>query len=400
MRRPAAVFVARTVPLFVTAGLALGFALVQGCAKRLPPQEPDAGRIEQPSPPSPAVGGDQPASPPLEKPNAGKAGPPPQKAPAPGQVELAPAERQIGARISTYYLSAGDEIRISVYGYAELDRTVRIPPDGHLFFPMVGDIGVDGMSIPELRQVIADGLRAADEQRIGSGDQIAVRVYRNDDLSVTTVVPSSGRVNLPLAGEVDLVGLTVGSASQAIAERLVPYVLKPSVSTTIQKSASGMPGRIADPHVIVEVMAFGGHKILVLGEVQRPGVYVNDGGSRLLEILAKAGGPTDDAKLTNVALVRPATETSPARTALLNLERTLKSGDLDQNPPVQRGDVIYVPKTTIANVAQFFRYLYDIVRPIATAEYAIWLGQNIEAGPARVNSPATVPLLSFPSPSP
>jgi polysaccharide export outer membrane protein len=167
--------------------------------------------------------------------------------------------------------------------------------------------------------------------------------------------------------------------------------VKPSVSTTIQKSASGLPGRITDPHVSVEVLAFGGHKVLVLGEVQRPGVYVNEGGSRLLEIVARAGGPTDDAKLTNVALIRPATETSPPRTALLDLERAIKSGELDQNPPVQRGDVIYVPKTTIANVAQFFRHVYDIVRPFVAIETGIWLGQNIEAGPRRVGSPIVFP---------
>jgi len=347
------------------ASLALGLALAVGCAKRLPPQEPTPGSVASPSPP---VGERAPA-------------PAPAEPSAAGQIEPAPSGRQIGPRISTYYLSSGDEIKVSVFGYPDLDRKVRIPPDGRLFFPMIGDIGVDGMSIPELRKMIADGLRSADQQRIGSGDQVTVRVYRNDDLTLTTIVPSSGRITLPLAGDVDLVGLTVEEANQVIADKLLPYFLKPSVSTTILKSASGLPGRITDPHVSVEVMAFGGHKILVLGEVQRPGVYVNEGGSRLLEILARAGGPTDDAKLKNVALIRPATETSPPRTAVINLERALKKGDLDQNPPVLRGDVIYVPRTTIANVAQFFRHVYEIVRPVVAVESGIWLGQNIDAGP-------------------
>lgn len=388
-----------TVRLLATGTLAMGLALVPGCAKRLPPQVPEAGRVEPPSPQTPGVGKKEPAPPPpAEKKDAGPDEAPSPKPPAPGQIEPVRGERQVGARISTYYLSAGDEIRVSVYGYSDLDRTVKIPPDGHMFFPMIGDIAVEGMSIPELRQVIADGLRAAEEQRIGSGDLIVVRVYRNDDLSITTTVPSSGRVTLPLAGDVDIAGLTVEGASQAIAGKLTPYVVKPAVSTTIQKSASGMPGRITDPHVSVEVLGFGGHKILVLGEVQRPGVYVDEGGSRLLEILARAGGPTDDAKLTNVALVRPATETSPARTALLNLELALKSGELDQNPALQRGDVIYVPRTTIANVAQFFRYVYDILRPFVLVEQGIWVGQNIEAGASRVNQPNVVPVLTFPPP--
>lgn len=298
--------------------------------------------------------------------------------------------RQLGPRMSTYYLSAGDEIKVSVFGYPELERTLKIPPDGHMFFPMVGDVSVDGMSIPELRMILTEKLKAADEQRIASGDQVVVRVYRNDDLTMTTVVPSSGRVNLPLAGEVELKGLTVEAANQAVAERLTPYVVKPSVTTTILKSASGLPGRITDPHVSVEVLAFGGHKVLVLGEVEKPGVYVNEGGSRVLDVIARAGGPTQDAKLRSVALVRPATETSPARNAIVDLDRALKQGEWSQNPPVQKGDVIYVPKSTMASVAQFFQYVYAIVRPIVSIETGIWLGQNIEAGPRIRNTAGAI----------
>ena len=175
-------------------------------------------------------------------------------------------QRQVGPRLSTYYLSAGDEIRIAVYGYSELDRTISIPPDGHVYYPMIGDLDLDGMSIPELRKLLTNGLRDAEEQRIARGDHIFVRVFRHD-LDTATIVPSSGRITLPLGGEVEVVGLTVEEANQVIAEKLARYVVKPSVSTTIQKSA--LPGPITDPHVSVEVLRFGGHKILVLGEVQQ-----------------------------------------------------------------------------------------------------------------------------------
>lgn len=353
------------------ASLAMHLAFAQGCAKRLPPQAPDAGRIEVSSPPAPTIGENVPP-------------PPPQEPPVAGRVGGVQSGRQVGPRISTYYLSSGDEIRISVYGYPELTRTVRIPPDGHIFFPMAGDIGVDGMSIPELRRIIIEKLRSADEQRVSRGDQIVISVYRHEDLTITTIVPSSGRVNVPLAGDVNLAGLTVEEARQTIAEKMKAYVVNPSVSTTIVKSAAGVTGPIADAQVSVEVIAFGGHKILVLGEVQRPGIYLNEGGSRLLEIVARAGGPTDDAKLGNVALIRPATETSPPRAAVVNLDRAIKSGGLDQNPPVQRGDVIYVPKSTMANVAKFFEQVYTIVRPFVSVETGIWLGQNIDAGTNQV----------------
>jgi polysaccharide export outer membrane protein len=383
--RNTAVFLSSTARLVALAGLSMGLA---GCAKQAPPQgvatagsQPSAAKSDaalqlpaEATPPAPTA--DSAATPQAE---AGTA-----------KFESLQGQRQLGPRMSTYYLSAGDEIKVSVFGYPELERTLKIPPDGHMFFPMVGDINVDGMSIPELRKILTEKLQTADEQRIASGDQVVVRVYRNDDLTMTTVVPSSGRINLPLAGEVELKGLTVEAANQAVAEKLTQYVVKPSVTTTILKTASGMPGRITDPHVSVEVQAFGGHKVLVLGEVEKPGVYVNEGGSRVLDVIARAGGPTNDAKLRSVALVRPATETSPARNAIVDLDRALKQGEWSQNPPVQKGDVIYVPKSTMASVAQFFQYVYAIVRPIVSIETGIWLGQNIEAGPRIRNTAGAI----------
>jgi polysaccharide export outer membrane protein len=367
------------------AAAALAVALVPACAKHLAPQIPEAGgagvaKAEAPQPQPPPVVPPKPAPPDQPKPVN----------PAAGRAMAVQAGRQVGPRISTYYLSPGDEIRVSVFGSAELSRTLKIPPDGHVFFPMVGDVGVDGMSIPEFRQILVERLRTADEQRIGTGDQITVRVYRNDDLGITTIVPSSGRVNMPLAEDVELAGLTVEEASQAISKKLLPYVVRPSVSVSILKSASGLPGRISDPQVSVEVLGFGGHKILVLGEVQNPGIYVNEGGGRVLEMVARAGGANKDAQMKNVALIRPGTETSPPRNTIVNLDRFIKHGDLEQNPTIQRGDIIYVPKTTIAKMALFFEQVYDILRPIVLVETGIWLGQNIDAGPGRRNDSSIV----------
>ena len=39
--------------------------------------------------------------------------------------------------------------------------------------------------------------------------------------------------------------------------------------------------------------------------------------------------------------------------------------------------MIYVPTKVIADVAQFFDYVFRIVRPFVLAQRGIWLGQNI-----------------------
>lgn len=364
------------------AAAAVALVQVAGCAKKVPSPAPDVAKAEAAQP-------EAAAPPPSPAPGQEPAAPVPADPASPGG-HIIQSGRQVGPRISTYYLSPGDEIRVSIFGSAELSRTLKIPPDSHVFFPMVGDINVEGMSIPEFRKILTEKLRTADEQRIGTGDEITVKVFRNDDLGITTIVPSSGRVNMPLAEEVELAGLTIEEANLAISKKLLPYVVRPSVSLSILKSASGLPGRISDPQVSVEVLGFGGHKILVLGEVENPGVYVSEGGSRVLEMVARAGGAKKEAQMKNVAFIRPATETSPPRNVVLNLDRVLKKGDLDQNPPVQRGDIIYVPKTTIARMALFFQQVYEILRPIVLVETGIWLGENIDAGPSRGNQGSIV----------
>ncbi len=158
-------------------------------------------------------------------------------------------------------------------------------------------------------------------------------------------------------------------------------MMSPSVRTTIRDSVT--TGRIVDPQISVEVLRFGGQKVVVLGEVTTPGVYLSEGQSRLLDVVALAGGPTPHARLRTVAVLRPGTPSSPPVGMLADLRLVLEQGDFSQNLPVQRGDVIFVPTTTIANVAQFFEYLYAIVRPIVTVETGIWLGQNISEGPRR-----------------
>jgi protein involved in polysaccharide export with SLBB domain len=303
------------------------------------------------------------------------------------QAEPLTPEEEV--RLTTYYLSPGDEIRISVYGYPDLDRTLKVPPDGHIDYPVVGELAVDGVSIPDLRQTLTQGLKSTGEQRIEAGNELHVTVYRHQELDTTVIVPSSGSVNLPLAGEVPLAGLTVEEANAAIEAKLAKFILTPSVNANIGKSA--LPGRIADPQVSIEVLQFGGQKILVLGEVEKPGVYLNEGGARLLDMIAAAGGATPNAQLKTVAVVRPGNKTTPPQPMVANVKMAVDSGDLSQNILVVKGDVIYVPKTAIANVAQFFEYLYTIVRPIVDIETGIWLYQNIDVGPRRGTNTVVFP---------
>ncbi|MCK5889885.1 MAG: polysaccharide biosynthesis/export family protein [Methylococcales bacterium] len=58
----------------------------------------------------------------------------------------------------TYTVNPGDVLEISVWKEKELQREVRVLPDGHISFPLAGDINASGLSLNELKDNIVKGL--------------------------------------------------------------------------------------------------------------------------------------------------------------------------------------------------------------------------------------------------
>jgi hypothetical protein len=82
-----------------------------------------------------------------------------------------------------------------------------------------------------------------------------------------------------------------------------------------------------------------------------------------------------------VVVVRKPAGAEKAEPTLVNVEAYLEGAEGGQNPPVLRGDIVYVPRSFIADVDRFFIHLATIINPLVDIERAYWLGQNIEAGP-------------------
>ncbi len=110
----------------------------------------------------------------------------------------------------------------------------------------------------------------------------------------------------------------------------------------------------------------GRRHVLVLGQVQRPGLYAipTPGPVRLLDVLALAGGPTRRAVLDAVGILRPDGQSTTAATGQGS---TLFQGRATDNPIIEPGDVVYVPETRwpdwnqILGVLQGIRLFQQIV---------------------------------------
>ncbi len=193
------------------------------------------------------------------------------------------------------------------------------------------------------------------ETTLGPGDVIAVSVYRHPDLSASLSIPPSGIVFLPLAGEIQASGQSPTVLRRTITEKLDRFVV--------------------DPQVNVAVTVRRSQRILVLGEVQRPGVFAMDDPVTALEMVAQAGGFTNEATRRRVVLLRQQGQDSAA--TVLDLRKVLKGEDFAQNVTMQKGDILFVPKSTVANIDRFASHLNIWLSPILRAESAVLLGFDI-----------------------
>jgi protein involved in polysaccharide export with SLBB domain len=81
-----------------------------------------------------------------------------------------------------------------------------------------------------------------------------------------------------------------------------------------------------------------GSKYYIWGQVRSPGAYSFLAAPDLVELISAAGGPTDDANLTRVVLIRAVNQT---RTRI-NMQAMLNKGQVVRLSP---GDVIMVPSS-------------------------------------------------------
>ena len=145
--------------------------------------------------------------------------------------------------------------------------------------------------------------------RLGPEDNLNIIVYGEDSLSGEYTVSDTGNLDLPLIGNITVMGCNIDEAEAKIREKYAAgYLVNPSISTEIK---SYKP-------------------FYITGEVQRPGHfdYVTD--MTIIKAVALAGGFTYRADKKNVEVLKNHYSTGPI----------YKSSKVED--PVHPGDVIII----------------------------------------------------------
>lgn len=119
-----------------------------------------------------------------------------------------------------------------------------------------------------------------DESRLsvlGAGDQISIQFFGQPDMDGTIYVGDDGTVRVPLAGAVQVAGLSPPEAAQRIEQAMVRGQY------------------LVNPHVTITILQYNSQRVSVLGEVRTPGRYPISPNTSVFDLLAQAGGVTDNA---------------------------------------------------------------------------------------------------------
>jgi polysaccharide biosynthesis/export protein len=165
--------------------------------------------------------------------------------------------------------------------------------------------------------------------RIQLGDTLDIKFFYNFELNDQVIVRPDGFISLQLVHDVKAAGLTPSELTQALLEQY--------------------GNLLAQPEVAVIVRSFTANKVYVDGEVTAPGAHDVFGPMTLRQSIALAGGLKDTAKTDEIIIIRRRMNEKPL-ILTANLKKLNIGEDLDQDVPVVPSDIVYVPRSHIANV--------------------------------------------------
>jgi protein involved in polysaccharide export with SLBB domain len=130
--------------------------------------------------------------------------------------------QQVSISQPSHVLLPGEFIQIKVFQEPDLDTAVRIPGDGHVNLPLIGDVALAGQSVQQATRVIRDRLQA----RFLVNPQVSIAVLEPAKRLFTVLgqVQRPGTYRFPVQQELDLlqvIGIAGGYTRLADSGRII-----------------------------------------------------------------------------------------------------------------------------------------------------------------------------------
>lgn len=178
---------------------------------------------------------------------------------------------------------------------------------------------------------------------LGPGDKLEVEILEDINTRTVSTVAPDGKLYFSYLPGVDVWGLTLPEAREALQKEVNRFGNDERVSLVLREIAS--------------------KKVWILGRIQQPGVYPIAGPTTLLEAISAAGGTAVfSAGGTDLQAYNPTEEVADLRRSFVmrrgkvlpvDFQRLIIQGDLSQNIYLEPDDFIYLPSATAREIYVF-----------------------------------------------
>ena len=278
-------------------------------------------------------------------------------------VRILESFREAGVRANAggYRLAAGDDVTVTVFDREDLSGQHRIGPDGYISLPVVGDVSLGGLHRTDAREAVSAALNNAYTDLTVT---LSVDTYTAYSVVVLGSVGSPGEYNfsavptlLRALGSADGLrenenGIRPERCAIMRGKETILWVDLDQLLSDgdLSLNVDLIPGDVI--HVTTDIQRL----VYVLGEVERPGMYALRNGMTALDAIALAGGITEDCNDDGIRVLRP----SSGEQDTFDYEE-FSEGDFMQNSMLTKGDVIFAPRHTLAEIG----WLFEQIQPIA-----------------------------------
>jgi polysaccharide export outer membrane protein len=263
----------------------------------------------------------------------------------------------------SYRMDNGDDLSINIWGRPELTGKHTIGPDGKITMPLIGSLKLAGKTREESQEFITNAL-----SKYYSDLSVTVSVDRYTSFRIFVL----GRVGVPgpimfdrqptlldvlaKAASLPIGGVSTDKSSlvrcaifrgreQAIWIDLKPLLNEGRLELNIRLARND----------VVYLPDANDQLVYVLGFVKLPGGIHLTPTMSLMDALSLAGGPTEDASLKHMVLVRPRSGQK------LEIPfNTLLDPKARNNYSLEEGDIVYVPPRLMEKVGYVLQKVSSI----------------------------------------
>jgi len=168
--------------------------------------------------------------------------------------------------------------------------------------------------------------------RLQRSDVIDVKFTYSPEFNQTVTIQPDGFITLDEVGDIKAEEKTL-----------------PELREAIRRAYQGI---LHDPVVTVSLKDFDKPSFIAAGQVSHPGKYELRSDTTLVQALNIAGGLTDTSKHSQVVLFRRSSN-DMVEARVFNVKQMLRSRDLQEDPHLLPGDMVFVPQNTISKIRRY-----------------------------------------------